>query len=94
MKKIVLAIALLAISACTPGHLAANKNPAVWVWVGCHIVKSNPGKGNTYAIGPGYDLKVGDKFYYKQVGHDGTVGPVVTGVPCKVNKPKTGVSGH
>ena len=29
------------------------------------------------------DLKVGDTFYFKQVGSDGTVGKVVTGKPCE-----------
>ena len=84
MKKIVFAISLLSIVACSPGQKAANhQGKAEYVSVGCHVVTKNPAKGNTYAFSVAGDLKVGDKFYFKQVGLDGTVGPVVTGVPCK-----------
>ena len=84
MKKIVLAILLLSIVACSPGNKAANlQGKAEYVWIGCHVVTKNPAKGNTFAFSVVGDLKVGEKFYFKQVGLDGTVGPVVTGVPCE-----------
>jgi len=82
MKKTVLAFALLSIAACSPGQKAANEG-GDYVWIGCHVVTKNPANGNTYAFSLAGDLEVGDKFYWKQEGLDGTVGPVVTGVPCK-----------
>jgi|TARA_R110001592_G_scaffold138047_5_gene356502 hypothetical protein len=77
---------LAVLGACSPGHIAANKNgKAEYVWVGCHNVTQNPSTSGAYAISPDplQDLAIGDKLYFKQVGNDGTVGPVETGEPCK-----------
>jgi hypothetical protein len=84
MKTILLSSVLL-LSACSPGWQVANKHTPVegtsYAWVGCHTVTMSPYMG-AYAIGPGGDLPVGSKFYFKQRNPDGTVGEVVTGVPC------------
>ena len=87
MKKLnltsIAAIVLLVTAACSPGHIAANNNGIdEYVWVGCHVVTEIPKNGSyvVYLLG---DLKVGDNFYFKQVSNDGTVGPVITGKPCK-----------
>jgi len=77
--------ALLATAACSPGHMAANKNGvAEYVFVGCHEVTLVPSDEGSYAFQPlGDDLRVGDRFFFKQVGTDSTVAPVTTGKPCK-----------
>jgi sortase (surface protein transpeptidase) len=86
MKKSILApamvTALLATAACSPGHVAANRNGvATYVYVGCHEVTSTPSDEGSYAFQPLGDLRVGDRFFFKQVGHS-TVAPVTTGKPC------------
>ena len=76
-------IALLATSACSQGHIAANNNGiAEYVWVGCHQVTETPVKGS-YAFNAIGDLKVGDHFYFQQLAKDGSVSDVVTGKPCE-----------
>ena len=76
-------IALLATSACSPGHIAANNNGiAEYAWVGCHLVTETPVKGS-YAFNAIGDLKVGDYFYFQQLAKDGSVSDVVTGKPCE-----------
>ena len=83
MKTLVVVSALALIAACSPGHIAANKNgKAEWAWIGCHVVTENPSSNGSYAIGPLGDLPVGAKFFFKQVGNDGKVKPVTTGKPC------------
>jgi len=82
----VLLTTLAVLGACSPGHIAASKNgKAEYVWVGCHVVTQNPSPSGEYAFSPDpfQDLSVGDKLYFKQVGNDGSVGPVTTGEPCK-----------
>ena len=86
MKIISLTLIIL-LSACSPGWEAAHKNSShdlggtTYAWVGCHAVTQNP-KHGAYAIGPFGDLKVGSRFYFKQVGSNGKVKEVVTGKPC------------
>lgn len=87
MKTILLS-SVFFLSACSPGWQAANKNGqqldlggTSYDWVGCHIVTVSPNQG-AYAIGPGGDLPIGSKFYFKQRSPEGTAGKVVTGVPC------------
>ena len=81
MKIISLTLVVL-LSASTPGWEADHKNgKAEYVWVGCHVVTNSPTDG-AYAIGPFVDLERGSYFYFKQVGHDGKVGDIVTGKPC------------
>ena len=72
-----------ALAACDPGQVKINHGPAEYAWVGCHVVTQNPAPSGEYAtsIHAG-DLPVGAKFYMKQVGKDGMVGPVTTGEPC------------
>ena len=84
MKSIIVLAAILGASACTPGHIAANKGTDKWDWVGCHVVTQNPSPTGEYAISPNplEDLPVGAKIYFKQQSKDGTVGPVTTGKPC------------
>ena len=85
MKSIIiLTAALVGASACTPGHIAANKGIAEFDWVGCHIVIQNPSPTGEYAISPNpfEDLSVGSKIFFKQKSKDGTVGPVTTAKPC------------
>ena len=73
---------LLLLGACSPGQISGNTNGlGEYVWTGCHVVTATPRKGS-HAFYPLGDLSVGDKFYFKQVGLDGTVGPVTTGKPC------------
>jgi len=76
-------IALLATSACSPGHIAANNNGiAEYVWVGCHQVTKTPVTGS-YAFNAVGDLKVGDYFHFQQLAKDGSVSDVVTGKLCE-----------
>lgn len=83
MKTFITLSAITLLGACTPGHIAANKNgKAEYVWVGCHIVTENPSSDGSYVIGPFGDLPVGERFYFKQVGNDGKVSPVTNGKPC------------
>jgi len=84
MKSIIVLAAILGASACTPGHIAANKGTDRWEWVGCHVVTQNPSPTGEYAISPDpfQDLPVGSKIFFKQQSKDGTVGPVTTGNPC------------
>jgi hypothetical protein len=83
MKTLVVVSTLALLTACSPGHIAANKNgKAEYVWVGCHIVTENPSSDGSYVIGPLGDLPVGEKFFYKQIDNNGKVGPVTTGKPC------------
>ena len=83
MKTLVVVSALAFLAACSPGHIAANKNGrAEYVWVGCHVVTENPSSDGSYVIDPIGDLPVGEKFYFKQVNNDGTVSPVLNGKPC------------
>ena len=90
MKIIPLTLVVL-LGACTPGWEAAHKHSShdlggtTYEWVGCHVVTQNP-KYGAYAIGPFTDLKVGSRFYFKQVGSDGKVGAVVTGEPCNLKE--------
>tara|TARA_R100001082_G_C4235592_1_gene105114 strand:- start:251 stop:502 length:252 start_codon:yes stop_codon:yes gene_type:complete len=83
MKIISIALIVL-LSACSSGWESAHKNgKAEYVWVGCHVVTETPVNG-AYAIALfGSDLTVGDYFHFKQVGHDGKAGEVVTGEPCE-----------
>jgi len=81
LKSLVVVSALL-LGACSPGQVALNNGKAEYVWIGCHVVTENP-KNGEYSVGPAGDLKVGDTFYFKQVGSDGTVSKVVTGKPCR-----------
>jgi len=83
MKTLVVVSTLALLTACSPGHIAANKNgKAEYVWVGCHVVTENPSSDGSYVIGPLGDLPVGEKFYFKQVNDDSTVSPVLNGKPC------------
>ena len=82
VSGLLITLLMLLLSGCSLGHTAANKQGvAEYVWVGCHVVTETPSKG-AHVIYPLGDLGVGDKFYFKQVGIDGTVAPVVTGKPC------------
>lgn len=86
MKILSLALVVL-LGACSPGWEVAHRNSnhdlggTHYVWIGCHVVTQNP-KHGVYAIGPFTDLKIGSRFYFKQVGPDGKVGAIVTGEPC------------
>jgi hypothetical protein len=82
MKSIVVLSVVTLLGACSPGHVALNNGKAEYVWIGCHVVTESP-KNGEYAVGPVGDLKVGDTFYFKQVGSDGKIGKVVTGKPCE-----------
>lgn len=84
MKLVLSLLAVSLVAACSPGHIAANKNGrAEYVWVGCHKVTQSPSKDGSYAISPVGDLVAGNKIFFKQVSKDGTVGKVTTGQPCK-----------
>mgnify|MGYP003650336756 CR=1 FL=1 len=81
-KSILVSIALLA-TACSPAHMAANKNGiGEYVWVGCHVITKIPNEGS-YAFYPLDELLEGNIFYFKQASLDGSVGPVLVGEPCK-----------
>ena len=83
MNKIGLVLLVTGVAACSPGQVEMNKGPASYAWVGCHVVTQNPAPSGEYATSVhAGDLPVGSKFYMKQVGHDGSVGPVTTGEPC------------
>ena len=77
MNKVILAVVALGLlGACTPAQRAVNNAPNKWINVGCHVV---------YAVTPfpHFKMNVGEKVYWKQVNKDGTVGDIMTGVPCK-----------
>ncbi len=82
MKKVVILLgSSLILAGCfqtihTPGEVA-------YEWTGCHTVEQNPGPDGSKAILPfGFKMPVGGHTFFKQVGEDGTVGPVTTGKPC------------
>ena len=97
-KFLVLAAVLL--SACSAGQQAANGG-GNYKWIGCHIVHTNPAscysgsnigpleamQCKVYAFGPGGDLPVGEKIFFKQLKkgenrHDTKV-DVMTARPCE-----------
>jgi len=90
MKYIVLSIISLGVlSGCSAGQIHANHNGGGYVWVGCHVVHTNPvdcypsPDKCAYAFGPEGDKKVGDKIYFKQVDQYGKVGVPMTSRPCR-----------
>ena len=88
MKTILALSAAVLVGACTPGQVVMNMGSTnqlggtEYAWVGCHEVTKNPASSGEWATSLAGDLQVGDKFYFKQVSPDGTVGPVTTGKPC------------
>ena len=85
MNKVILAVVALGLlGACTPAQRAVNNAPNKWINVGCHVVINNSVDG-VYAVTPfpHFKMNVGEKIYWKQVNKDGTVGDIMTGVPCK-----------
>lgn len=82
MKTILILSVAALVAGCSPGWVKANNGPAEWDWVGCHVVTNNPSSKGAYAIGFWKDLDVGEKFYWKQLSPDGTVGSVTAGRPC------------
>jgi|TARA_R110000796_G_scaffold235426_1_gene354423 hypothetical protein len=81
-KTAVLLIALGLLSGCSKGQIAASNGSPNLTWVGCHKVTNSPSKGS-YAYWLLGDLAVGDNIFFKQHSNDGTVGKVVTAIPCK-----------
>jgi len=82
MKKVVV---LLGGSLILAGCLQSIYVPeeATYKWIGCHTVEQNPGHDGSEAILPfGFKMPIGGYTFFKQVGEDGTVGPVTTGKPC------------
>ena len=91
MNKIVLIIALIVLSACS----GRGNDGGDFVWIGCHVVHTNPSDCRSdgckvYAYGPEGDKKVGQKIYFKQLrkGQDryGPIGKIATSRPCKLGE--------
>jgi len=90
MKKFLIgSLAVVSLSACSAGWQHANHNDGGYVWVGCHVIHTNPADCYpapdkcAYAFGPEGDKKVGQKIYFKQVNKYGKVGMPMTARPCK-----------
>ena len=88
IKVMTVLTSIILVSACTgPTYavITSKADVASWDWVGCHEVVNNPGSDGSQAFRPIDQLllKNGDKFYFKQIKDDGSVGPVTAGVPCK-----------
>ena len=66
-------LSLAFLSACSAGWNHANQNDGGYVWVGCHVVHTNPQDCYpaptkcAYAFGPEGDKVVGQRIYWKQV---------------------------
>ena len=83
MKTFIAISAATLLGACSPGQVALNNGAPNYHWIGCHVVVQNPSPTGEWATSVhAGDLPIGAKFYFKQANHDGTVGPVTTGVPC------------
>tara|TARA_R110000765_G_C18749380_1_gene587670 strand:+ start:376 stop:690 length:315 start_codon:yes stop_codon:yes gene_type:complete len=92
-KKFIMAtVAVGFLSACSAGQKAANEG-GEYVWIGCHIVHTNPANCNSgndqckvYAFDIGGDSFIGERIYFKQLrkgqDRDDPVGPIRTARPC------------
>ena len=90
MKHVFLSISILFfLSGCSSGWTQANHNGGGYVYVGCHVIHTNPQDCYpaptkcAYAFGPEGDKRVGQKIYFKQVDKYGKVGVPITARPCK-----------
>ena len=90
MKYIILSVLSLGVlSGCSDGWTQANLNGGGYVWVGCHVIHTNPQDCYpaptkcAYAFGPEGDKKIGQKIYWKQVDKYGKVGIPITARPCR-----------
>ena len=82
MKKVLFSLLVLfSLSACSAGQNASNEGGG-YVWIGCHVVTSNPNKG-AYAFDIAGDKFVGSYIWWKQKDKDGKVGMPMTARPCK-----------
>ena len=90
MKKFLIgSLAVVSLSACSAGWHHAGQIDGGFVYVGCHVIHTNPvdcypaPDKCAYAFGPEGDKKVGQKIYFKQVNKYGKVGMPMTARPCK-----------
>jgi hypothetical protein len=78
MKKIIIPAALL-LSACgTPTYISGNE----YAFVGCHTVVSNPSVTGERTFMGFFDLRIGDKLWFKQISPNNKVKAVMKAVPC------------
>jgi len=87
--RIIISFSLLFLTACSAGQIHANHNGGGYVYVGCHVIHTNPvdcypaPDKCAYAFGPEGDKVKGQKIYFKQVDKYGKVGMPMTARPCK-----------
>ena len=78
MKKIFVITALLLGACGTPTYIDGQE----YAFVGCHTVVSNPSVAGERAFMGFFDLRVGDKLWFKQISPNNEVKAVATAVPC------------
>tara|TARA_R110000765_G_scaffold316676_1_gene409045 strand:- start:202 stop:447 length:246 start_codon:yes stop_codon:yes gene_type:complete len=81
MSKIfIVTTALLLLGACgTPTYIEGQE----YAFVGCHTVVQNPAVTGERAFMGFFDLRVGDKLWFKQISPDNEVKAVMTAIPCE-----------
>ena len=78
MKKIIIPAALL-LSACgSPTYIAGQE----YAFVGCHTVNQNPAVTGERAFMGFFNLRIGDKLWFKQISPNNKVKAVMKAVPC------------
>ena len=78
MKKIIIPAAIL-LSACgTPTYIDGQE----YAFVGCHTVNQNPAVTEERAFMGFFDLRIGDKLWFKQISPNNKVKAVMKAVPC------------
>ena len=78
MRKILIVTTLLLGACGSPTYIDGQE----YAFVGCHTVVSNPAVTGERAFMGFFDLRVGDKLWFKQISPDNEVKAVMTAVPC------------
>ena len=80
MSKIFIVTTALLLGACgTPTYIEGQE----YTFVGCHTVVQNPAVTGERAFMGFFDLRVGDKLWFKQISPDNEVKAVMTAIPCE-----------
>ena len=80
MSKIFIVTTALLLGACgTPTYTEGQE----YAFVGCHTVVQNPAVTGERAFMGFFDLRVGDKLWFKQISPDNEVKAVMTAIPCE-----------
>ena len=78
MRNVFVVTALLLGACGTPTYIAGQE----YAFVGCHTVNQNPAITGERAFMAFFDLRTGDKLWFKQISPDNEVKAVMKAVPC------------